>query len=161
MIYILIGEMGVGKNYIGKMLANQLGCNFFDGDDALPANLKKKVANFQSLTLDEIEGFVKNNLIPQIEKEKSDKIDLVVAQALYRSDHRDIITAHFGQRLLSRVKWVYVKPPSLFTHMGRLFSRDKGLRWALLGLLSKPFFQKPAIPIWTIENTTGMKIVVF
>ena len=52
--------MGVGKNYIGERLAEHLGCPFYDGDESLPRAMKYKVENFQSLTLDEVEGFIKH-----------------------------------------------------------------------------------------------------
>jgi len=67
MIYILFGEMGVGKNYVGEKLAKHLGCKFFDGDDALSSHLKEKVANHRPLTVEEVKYFVKYDLIPQID----------------------------------------------------------------------------------------------
>ena len=165
-IYILFGEMGVGKNYIGEKLAEHLDCYFFDGDEALPPALKEKVSNFKSLTLDEIEDFVRDDLIPEVEamagKAKPCGCgcgrdlggDMVVGQALYRADHRKIIAEYFG----SRVEWIYIEPPSFFTHMKRLLSRRRGIRWMLLGLASKAFFQKPPSNTFRIKSVDGVSI---
>ncbi len=155
MIYILFGEMGVGKNYIGEKIAAHMGCPFFDGDDAFPAHLKKKIDRCQSLTVEEVEGFVRENLIPEINDRSGFPPDnLVVAQALYRADHRAMIDAYFGPEVM----WVHVKPPGFFTHMRRLFSRVKGLRWMFLALMSKGAFQKPAYGTLSFNNTNGIGV---
>lgn len=153
MIYIIFGEMGVGKNYIGEKLAEQLGCDFIDGDDVLPQHLKEKVDNFESFTLHEVNSFVRKNLIPHIRFQAESGKDIVVAQALYRSVHRDIISI-----LLDEVTWVYVNAP-FFIHMKRLLSRKNGWSWVLLCLMSKPWFQKPH-PCWTISSTPNIGISV-
>lgn len=153
MIYILFGEMGVGKNYVGEKLAEHLGCNFFDGDDALSPFLKEKVSNHKPLTVKEVEYFVRYDLIPAIDH-RNCLSNMVVSQALYRADHRKMISDYFG----SEVKWVYIRPPSVFTHMRRLLSRRKGWKWVALWLMSKPFFDRPPKDTLTIRNTDNLEI---
>jgi gluconokinase len=152
MIYILFGEMGIGKNYVGEKLAARLGCKFFDGDLVVPAPMAEKVTNFKPLTPEDIDDFVYNHLISGIEKELSRETDLVVAQALYLKTHRDAIRKHFGKE---NIKFVYLPVPSVFTHMSRLWSRENGSKWMLFGLFNKFFFEKPSKDVAVIINKTG------
>lgn len=137
MIYFLVGPMGVGKSYVGARLADDTGCHFVDGDMYLPDNMVKKVTNFQNLTPEEIDSFVINNLIPEVDKIETELPDILVAQALYRKRNRDMIKSHFGDRCA----FIRVKA-SFFTTVKRLLGRKNGLRWALYGLLNRPFFQE-------------------
>lgn len=42
MIYLIFGEMGIGKNYVGEKLAKHIGCSFFDGDTVIPKSMIEK-----------------------------------------------------------------------------------------------------------------------
>lgn len=137
-IYWLVGPMGSGKNYVGKKLAKKLGCNFYDGDDSIPPLMAKKVSEFNPLTEEDLDSFVENHLIPDVE-EMLQKSSLVVAQALYRKKHRNKIKKHF-----SNCCFIKIKAP-LFLNLKRLWSRKNGLRWAIYGLLNLPFFQNEGI----------------
>ena len=142
MIYLLFGEMGVGKNYIGEMFAKKLGCPFFDGDDVMPDDMRKRVEKFKSLPDEIITKFVEKNLIPEILNLSTRKPDLVVAQALYRKKYRDMIV-NACMTMEDAITLIYIKPEGFFKHMSCIMKRPKGLRWATYCLLSKPFFQKP------------------
>jgi len=139
MIYFLVGPMGVGKNYMGKQLAANIGCEFVDGDTFISPEMAKKVASFKRLSLKNLDNFVTKRLIPGIEKHVK-RIgflsDLVVAQALYRKRHRDLVRKHFGEDCV----FIEIKA-SLLINLKRLFTRKRGIRWALYGLLNRPFFQ--------------------
>jgi len=156
-IYILFGEMGVGKNHIGEQLAAHLGCDFFDGDNAFPPNLKEKIKRCESLTKREVRSYVLGNLIPCIVTAglHSKSPDLVVAQALYIQEHRDIISWSLADY---QIEWVHIKPPSFLTHMRRLCSRESGLKWMLLGLISKAAFQEPPSGTLTIESVQDIDV---
>lgn len=140
MLYVLFGEMGIGKNYVGKALAKHLRCNFYDGDDALPESMVRKVQSFKPLSLDDIDDFVDNHLIKAINEQAYRGVDLVVGQALYLQQHRDRIRKELAHH---EVQMVYLPVPSRFTHLRRLFSRKKGLRWALFGMFNSFFFEEP------------------
>lgn len=140
MIYILFGEMGIGKNYVGEKLAEYLGCEFFDGDDVVPKHMAEKVANFKPLSLSDLDDYIQNYLIGAIQMKAADGKDLVVAQALYRREHREALLEAF--RMLE-VLMVYLPAPSFRTHMRRLLKREDGWKWVLWSLFNKPFFQKP------------------
>lgn len=140
MIYILFGEIGVGKNYVGYKLANYLNCQFFDGDICIPDEMKQRVKKFKFLPDELITNFVDKQLIPYIHHwadKRSYSTDLVVAQALYKRKHRQMILDRVrGSRL------IYISPPSFAKHLSYLLKR-KDYRWITYWLLSKPFFQKP------------------
>lgn len=116
--------MGIGKNYMGKRLAAQIGCEFVDGDTFISSEMAKKVASFKPLSLEDLDRFVTKRLIPEVEERlpKGWIRDLVVAQALYRKRHRDLIRKHFGEDCV----FIQIKA-SLKTNLKRLLSRKKGL----------------------------------
>jgi len=148
MIYFLVGPMGVGKNYVGKQLASNLDCEFVDGDDFVPQAMAKKVSRFKRLSMRDLNNFVLEHLIPAIETLHSEHENIVVAQALYRKGHRALIKDKFGDDCV----FIHIKVP-LLTNIKRLLSREKGLRWALYGLINRPFFQSDGLK-YSADNDT-------
>lgn len=149
MIYILIGEMGVGKNYVGEKLAAKLNCEFIDGDDALLPNTRAKVEAFKPLTKKDLEEFMEN--LAFTIAFWYDGTNTVVAQAIYRNENR----AWLKQKLEDcgfEVKFVWIKAPFI-THLKRIWN-NRGYKWLLYWLMNKPFFQKPDKNIYTINNIT-------
>ena len=138
MIYILVGEMGVGKNHIGERLASYLGCGFFDGDSVIPKPMADRINKFKLLPPPMIEDYIRNYLIPGIRRRNFPGKDLVVAQALYRKKFRDQVVKAFDQ-----VQLIHVVPPSFSIHMGRLLKRNNGAKWIAFCLVNKLFFQRP------------------
>jgi gluconate kinase len=136
MIHFLVGPMGAGKNYVGELLAEKLNCKFIDGDDFLPKELKEKIFKFKPLSKSDLNNFIKEHLIPKVEQQSYIHPDLVIAQALYRREHREIINKHFK----GQCRFIKIKTP-LVTNLKRLLTRKKGIRWALYGLINRPFFQ--------------------
>ena len=53
MIVIVMGVTGVGKTTIGRLLARELGCDFFDADDYHPAANVAKMRSGVPLTDDD------------------------------------------------------------------------------------------------------------
>lgn len=161
MLYVLFGEMGVGKNYIGERLAHILGCDFYDGDLSMPSDMREKVNNLGFLSDEMLTRFVSVNLIRDIRDRMqglspfvaSNVEDLVVAQALYKEKYRQMVWNAFPDATL-----VYIVPPSLRVHLSRIMSRPRGLRWAMYLLMSKPFFQKPPHGTDIIVNDTDESI---
>jgi len=133
MIRIFYGEMGSGKSYWGKKFAEFEGINFIEGDDFLPEALKHKVDRAQLLTPEEVDSYIRDCLIPALKK-----IDqpTIVSQALYRREHRKLISNN-----VDNVEWVLITAP-FFQHMKQLFSRKHGFKWVVNALLSKVFFEK-------------------
>lgn len=144
-IVILFGEMGAGKNYWGNFLMTfrNTTSKFFDGDKAIPPEMAKRVAKFQSLTREMIHAYVHDHLAPAIveQAEASNAQVLYVAQALYfntdRLFLRDYLTA-----LGYQVSFARIKPP-FWRNMLQLFSRKRGFMWVIYWLMSKPHFEEP------------------
>lgn len=139
MIYLIFGEMGIGKNHVGEKLAQYIDCPFFDGDTVIPKSMIENVLIFKPLTAKDIDNYVTNHLIPGIEQRYKEK--LVVAQTLYRAEHREQIRTHFGEE---RVKLIWIPARPITEHFKRLLSRENGWGWVKYGLLNKPFFQNPS-----------------
>lgn len=152
MLYVLFGEMGIGKNYVGERLASHLGCEFFDGDLVVPPSMVEKVVNFKPLSYEDIHQYVHKNLIPAIAEKVKPGESLVVAQALYMREHREAIQERLHDR---NPQLVYLPVTSRLTHMKRLYSRDRGALWAAYGLWNSLFFQKPEDSCHVILNETG------
>jgi len=161
MIYLLFGEMGVGKNYVGERMARQLGCPFFDGDDAIPDRMMVKIERFKILSLGELDCYTHDHLVPAIQAQAFWEKDVVVAQALYRRRHRrEIVKAiehdwPLYDAARNKVVPVWMRPPSILTHAKRLLSREHGLHWLAYALVTKPFFQRPERGTAVIVNETG------
>jgi gluconate kinase len=137
-IYILYGEMGMGKNYRGERWAKELGDVFFDGDHVLPASMRKRISAFKLVTPDAIEQYIKFNLAPAILRLAKTQ-NVVVAQALYLRSHRE----HLEWLLKGaghEIKFIPIRVP-FWQHMRQLWSRPQGWRWVLFALMNKPFFQ--------------------
>jgi gluconate kinase len=152
MIYLLFGEMGVGKNYVGERLAKYHYCQFYDGDLSLTPEMKEKVKNFGVLPDDMLDRFVEK-LITDVRNRMPIIGYMVVGQALYKEKHRQRFV-----EVIKDVKLIRVVPPSLRVHMSRIMTRPRGLRWAAYCLLSKPFFQKPGRDVDVIVNDTDDSI---
>jgi hypothetical protein len=161
MIYLLFGEMGVGKNHVGERLARRLDCPFFDGDDAIPDWMVWKIERFRLLSLSDLDCYVRDHLVPAIRSRAFQSADFVAAQALYRRRHRRAVVEGMGRhRSLcdvrrNKVVPVWIRTPSLLTHAGRLFGREHGLGWLMYALATKPFFQAPDKGTAAIDNGTG------
>lgn len=140
-IFILFGEMGVGKNYWGESLAKGYNYTFFDGDSVVPPEMIEKVVNFKPLTREMILNYVEV-LIKEIDKRaKNEPNGLVVSQALYfDSDRINVIESL--RKMGYKVKPYWVKA-RFWDNLKQIFSRPKGFRWVLYWLLNKPYFQKP------------------
>jgi len=139
MIYILFGEMGIGKNYVGERLASRLKCKFIDGDDFLTPAMQKKVNAFKPLSKQDLDEFMEK-LVEGIAINYDGEDDIVVAQALYRREHRAWIYKNLNS-LGHKVDFIWIPVPSVRTHIKRLWSRN--FKWVLYGMFNKLFFQRP------------------
>ena len=165
MIYLLFGEMGVGKNYVGERLAKYLNCPFFDGDTVITADMMRDILGFKILSPQEIDRYVYEYLIPAIIGQALQPNDLVAAQALYQQHHRDdVIEALSDNALLKAtghnlVKPVWIVSPSFISHGHRLFGRDQGAGWLAYWLACRPLFQEPPKETAMILNETDSDLL--
>ena len=157
MLFVIFGEMGVGKNYVGEKLASYLECDFFDGDLVAPQTMVEKVSKFKPLSQEDIDIYVSMCLVPSINDRLNSNFqqkNLVVAQALYREEHRLFIEQVFGKE---NVCFIWLPVVSQKQHFKRLLSRAQGWKWVAYSLFNKFFFQKPSsqMEVATIFNIEG------
>jgi len=91
-IIILMGVMGCGKTTVGKLLADQLGCAFFDADDFHPAANRKKMAAGEPLSELDRQPWLRA-LRESIKAWLVDGRTVVLACSALRQSYRDILSA--------------------------------------------------------------------
>ena len=90
MILILMGPMGCGKTTIGKLLSEELGWEFFDGDDYHPSENKKKMAEGIPLDDNDREPWLRilNELIRNHMKEG---LSMILACSALKETYRQLL----------------------------------------------------------------------
>jgi gluconate kinase len=141
-VIIIVGQMGCGKTYWGKLVAKQANHEFFDGDDVLTSAMREKVSHFRPLTKAMVDDYVRNHLAPAIVQRAGDDY-LVVAQALYRKEHRDFLEKYLKENGCCVHYWYLWTP--FWRNLKQLWSRPKGFRWVLYWLMNRPFFQEEGL----------------
>lgn len=128
-VIILVGEMGSGKTYWGKEMSRVMQADFFDGDDVIPSNMKDIVYKFLPLTKAMVDDYVHCYLAPAIvlERNKSCKEHLFVAQALYRREHRTFLARYLLDNGVDKVVWRWIHVP-FWQNLKQLWSRPNGFR---------------------------------
>jgi len=158
-LVIVFGTMGCGKSFRGLQLAKALGWQFYEGDDArawytrLFGFLCKDASNCFKRYFS-VEHFLSNYLVPSMIAQVKTHKKLVVSQALYFADHRDIISAtlrHHGIRVI----YVYVSTDHEQQER-QLLSRKCGSFWNWYAKTNESFFEPPKNhpQCLTFENTS-------
>ena len=123
-IYV-IGVSGCGKSTIGKMLATELQCPFFDADDFHPQSNIDKMAGGSALTDDDRWPWLQS-LNELAEKEILDKGAVIACSALKES-YRTKLTG----KMTEKTEWVYLQG-SFKQIYDRMKQRDHFMPPALL-----------------------------
>ena len=132
-LIIVFGEMGCGKTYIGQIFSRHYNAGFYEGDDAL--NDWNRRMGFYSK--ESVEKFVRDQLIPAIELQLQSYERLVVSQALYFEDHRQLIAHHFNKHGLI-VQFIQIKTP-VDQQKKQLLAR--GYYWLISAFLYRRYFE--------------------
>ncbi len=103
MVLILMGPMGCGKTFIGKMLAEKLGWPFYDGDDFHPAKNVEKMRAGIALN-DEDRKIWLETLHAHIQRWLRDGQNTLLACSALKQAYRDRLGVN-----QSSVKTVYLK----------------------------------------------------
>lgn len=70
----------------------------------------------------------------------SPRANVVVSQALYNANHRSMLVRWWQK--MGHVVLVYRAHSGFWRNLRQLWRRDKGLRWVLFWLASKPWFER-------------------
>jgi gluconokinase len=103
MIVILMGAAGSGKTTIGRLLTNELGWKFYEGDDFHSRENINKMKQGFALTDAEREPWLAAlaNLIKELDEEKQ---SAVIACSALKQAYRDRLAEHS-----SNIQFVYLK----------------------------------------------------
>ncbi len=140
-VIILIGEMGSGKSHVGRLMAEDRGFEFIEGDELAGPEMAAAIRDLKRITYEMVDDLVERmaNLVYSYKLRGFPGV--VLSQALYREKHRRNLK-FLLERANIEVTFLWVRVP-FFQHVRQLLSRRGGPRWIFYWLLSKPFFQRP------------------
>ncbi|MDB5105090.1 MAG: carbohydrate kinase, thermoresistant glucokinase family [Fibrobacteres bacterium] len=102
-VIVLMGVSGSGKTMVGKLLADQLGWPFYDGDDFQPKDNVAKMS--QGVPLNDRDRrpwlLALHNLLVGLTAKRS---CAVLACSALKQDYRDLLVSG-----MDGIKWVYLK----------------------------------------------------
>jgi gluconate kinase len=94
MLFIIFGLPGAGKSYLGNVLQKTFGFFHYDGDDALPMNMKKILIKGERITNRQRSIFF-NKLLQQIKKISAYHKRIAVSQTFIKEQYRLLFAKHF------------------------------------------------------------------
>jgi gluconokinase len=153
MIFFLFGLLGAGKNFVGKIFAEEFGFSFYDADQDLTPAMKDAIANhrqFSARMRDEYFEVV----IRRIAELKEDHQKLVIAQALFKNRNQRQIWSHFPE---IKFVWVQADEGLLAT---RLSKRQDHRADQAYGEMVNKLFEIPNIPHDILVNNKGKEEII-
>jgi gluconate kinase len=148
MLIILFGIPGVGKSFIGKLLAEQYGYHFYEADVDLTPPMVDAVHTGAMFT-DEMRDAFFTTVIDRIATFKEKYQNVVVAQAMAKEKNRLQILKQFPQ---ARFIWVDASSDVIDK---RLSVRADWVSFSYAEKVRK-IFDSPKIPHLLLENNHGV-----
>lgn len=105
-LYVVMGVSGSGKSTVGRLLAEQLGCDFFDGDDYHPAVNVEKMRNGIPLTDDDRAGWLAKLASMLADHAVVNKSAVIACSALKES-YRNILQGNLRSLIFVYLKGDY------------------------------------------------------
>jgi gluconokinase len=93
MIIVLFGLSGAGKNYIGRVLHEQYGFYFRDGDDDLPPEMRTAIERKEIVT-DGMRLQHASNIVERLRLLGQSYPKVALAAGLFKEKHRQYIADH-------------------------------------------------------------------
>lgn len=149
---ILFGLPAAGKNYVGRILADDYGFYFHDADDDLPPDMLHAIRNKQIAT-EAMRDAHLQNIIVRIRQLQVTYKDVAVAGALFKERHRRALTAAFPDALLI---WVRAEPELM---IARLRVRQNHLADEVYARKIFAQFEPPQPGSLAIDNNQGPDII--
>lgn len=101
-VLVVMGVSGTGKTTVGKLLSEQLGYSFFDGDDFHPEENIKKMASGKPLNDDDRKGWLLK--LNQLALQQQD-VGAVIACSALKKAYRSLLRAGMG----SNLRFIYLE----------------------------------------------------
>ena len=117
MIVFLFGLPGVGKTYIGRLMEQESGAYYWDGDEALTEEMKLAVRHEQPFTR-QMTTELSSTIINKIKELKKNNPFIIVSQAMLRESDRQLFRAEFDD-----LRFIYVRCEQEQTSL-RIAQRD-------------------------------------
>jgi len=153
MIVVLFGLLGCGKNYVGKIFSDEFGFHLYDADQDLTPAMKNAIANHQVFTHQMRDEYF-DIVIHRIAELKKNHTHLVIAQALFKNQHRLKILNAFPE---AKFLWVQCAPDLI---NDRLTARANHIAGKSYGELVNRHFEIPTIPYEVLINNEGREEVL-
>lgn len=153
MIFFLFGMLGAGKNFVGRVFADEFGFTFYDADQDLTPAMKEAIADHEVFT-EQMRNEYFETVIGRIAELKKNHKQLVIAQALFKNRHRQQILFHFPE---IKLVWVQADEQLIWR---RLEVRKAHPASKSYGEMVNKLFEIPNIPHEVLVNNRGKEEVV-
>jgi len=153
MMIFLFGKLGCGKNFVGRILEQEFGFDFYDADEDLTDAMKEAIQNHQEIT-DELRDEFINIVINRLTEKLSRTDRLAVAQALFRNKHRHQVLEHFPGTLFV---WVHADDKIMYARLSR---RSGHIASKSYGEMINRNFETPNVPHTMIDNNAGRDEII-
>lgn len=147
MLLILFGLAGVGKNFVGQLIAKHGSYYFYDGDDLLSKEMQEYIQLKKPFAQTMRDEFT-NRMIDKIKALQKTHPNIVFAQALFKEKNRKQLLEAFPQAQLILVS----STPEMIT--SRLKKRNNWIDEEYAKKLQKEF-DSPTLPHKEIKNNKG------
>jgi gluconate kinase len=151
-ILILFGVAGCGKNYVGRVIEEELGFYFYDLDLVLTDHMKDAISDHRKIS-DCIRDEYIEVAISKIVELREIYRELIVAQALFKNKHQRMILGLFPD---AQFIWVQAEPEVINARLAR---RAGHLARKYFADIINSGFEPPTIPHSVLTNNAGREEV--
>lgn len=153
MLLILFGVAGCGKNYVGRILEEELGLYSYDLDQVLTEGMKRAISSRTEVS-DRIRDEYMDVAIDKITELRGIYRELAAAQALFKNKHRRMILRPFPG-----AKFIWVQAEKKVVD-ARLAKRAGRIASKYFADIVNNGFEPPTIPYSVLMNNAGREQII-
>lgn len=151
MLLIVFGLPAAGKTYVGKLIKDEFGFYFYDGDNDLTDEMKQALKE-KKLFNDSMRDVFFKNLINKVSRLHKTKKNLAVAQTFIKEKYRNQLL-----KAIPDAKFILVQTKTALREKRLLERNDLDQDYAKKMI---ELFEKPIIEHFKINNDTDGKIEI-